>query len=122
VLAVGGAAGKSDSNDEVASTEIYDPATGTWTQCAPLNQGRRGPTATVLRSGKVLVTGGMYRRAGRLNSAEVFDPATGEWSDAGSMKGRRNGHRDIMLDDGRVLIAGGFSGINYLATCEIYSE
>ena len=60
----------------VASAELYDPATGTWTATAPLT-----PHATITRRrccpmGKVLVAGG-YRRQRLLASAELYDVGLG---------------------------------------------
>ncbi|CAF1417890.1 unnamed protein product [Adineta ricciae] len=42
----------------IAISEIYDPSSGTWSVTGSLAQGREQHAATVLKSGKVLVTGG----------------------------------------------------------------
>jgi N-acetylneuraminic acid mutarotase len=43
----------------VSSSELYDPKTGTWTNADSLNNARFGHTATEIRSGIVLATGGI---------------------------------------------------------------
>jgi hypothetical protein len=59
---------------ESRSTEIYDPATGTWKADTDLVTGRSAHTTTVLPSGKVLVAGGLDQHHARLMSTELLDP------------------------------------------------
>ena len=63
------AGGFSDGNGMMASAELFDPATGTWTATASLGLARADQTATLLPDGRVLVAGGGTA------SAELFDPA-----------------------------------------------
>jgi hypothetical protein len=65
VVIAGGWTGSINS----AATDIYDPATSTWSTGAPMNEGRRDHTATLLGNGKVLVTGSCCVSI----SAEVYD-------------------------------------------------
>ena len=55
------------------SAELYDPSTGNWSSTGVMSIARRYHTASVLGSGKVLVTGG-YNGGGAVNSAELYDP------------------------------------------------
>ena len=52
-------------------SELYDPATGTWSNTGNLNSGRRFHTATLLLNGKVLAAGGNGFNAP--NSAELYN-------------------------------------------------
>ena len=58
-----------------ASSELYDPGTGTFTDTGSLNVARTFHTATLLNNGVVLVAGGS-NSTGYLTSAELYSPAT----------------------------------------------
>jgi len=66
---------------------------------------RRSHSATLLASGKLLVTGG--ESAPSANSAEIYDPVTATWSAAGTMANWHANHEATRLSDGRVLVTGG---------------
>src|SRR5882757_3400656 len=83
----------------IASTELYDPGTGTWTVTGNLNAGRLLHTATLLPNGRVLVAGGWpdHTHNGIMASAELYDPATGTWTRTGSMNVGRAAHTATLL-------------------------
>jgi Ca2+-binding RTX toxin-like protein len=99
-----------------SSAELYDPVSDTWSPTAGLSMGRAGLTATLLTSGKVLVTGGFDDRGGDPASAELYDPARGSWSPAASMSTPRSGHTATLLASGKVLVTGG----HLTAAAELY--
>ena len=82
-------------------------------------EARAGHTATLLRNGKVLVTGG-GNNISFLRAAEVYDPASGAWSVAASMTTARYFHTATSLPSGQVLVTGGWNGGN-LTSAELYT-
>ncbi|WP_433519485.1 DUF6603 domain-containing protein [Nonomuraea sp. CA-143628] len=112
VLVAGGSGARDGQEDgALASAELYDPATATWTTTGTLSSARTGHQAVLLDDGRVLVTGGLLPtgagRAEPLAYCEVFDPADGEWSTTGSLGTARAGHQAVLLADHRVLVTGG---------------
>lgn len=118
VLVAGGNAIRSaDTNRPLRTAEVYDPATGQWTQAAPMADGRFGHPAVTLADNRVLVVGGAVT-VGRgqysaLAYCEVFDPVAGTWTPTGSLVSARKSHQATLLKDGGVLVSGGdIAGVN----------
>jgi large repetitive protein len=80
-----------------------------WTVTGSMATDRYNHTATLLPSGKVLVTGGisLHVAGNILRSAELYDPATGTWTATGDMTIERADHTATLLPSGKVLVAGG---------------
>jgi hypothetical protein len=124
VLICGGSGGYNGT--VLASTELYDPATGTFSPTGNMTTRRSGHTATGLPDGRVLIAGGQSNIAYSfevLHSAEVYDPSTGTFAATGDMKKERLGHSAALLADGRVLIVGGdgfVEGNLLISSAEVY--
>lgn len=81
-------AGGTDQSGPVATAEIYDPATGTFTSTIDAFPGtgtnmqvpRYGASVNQLSTGQILIAGGVDGSGNPLNTAELFDQTTGSFS------------------------------------------
>jgi len=104
----------------LSSAQLYDPATGTWSNTGNLNTSRRNFAATVLLNGKVLVNGGRNTLT-NLSSSEIYDPLTGSWQSVGNLSFGRRGHSSVLLSNGRVLTTGGTNGVITHSSAELFN-
>jgi Abnormal spindle-like microcephaly-assoc'd, ASPM-SPD-2-Hydin/Galactose oxidase, central domain/Kelch motif len=121
VLVAGGA----DANGmALATAELFDPNSGTFSCVGGLNGGvcnnsmvaaRAGSSAIALADGRVLFSGGISGNFisgySSIASAEIYDPVKNAFTaTAGNMAVSRAGHSSVLLNNGDVLILGGATG------------
>ena len=115
--------GVSDLNSDApeATSEIYDPAAGTWSPTGTMKHARIFHTMTLLPDGRVLAVGGDDPVGGPNSphsTTEIFDPRTDSWSPGPDLAEPRLDHSATLLPDGRIFLVGGI-GVDVLLD-EIY--
>jgi hypothetical protein len=127
ILACGGL--DADGN-VLATAELYNPATGTWTTLSgQFNTPRYGHAAVATANGALLLIGGQTTGGGFLASVELFTIPFGGPPTAGTFttvsKGLQSARANMaveLLAGGGILITGGAdSGDAALALAEVYT-
>lgn len=96
------------------TTEIYDPITNTWTPGPDLPRPRIAHQASLLASGKVLITSGIeigdffgLPIPGITDKCQLYDPVTNTITDAANLPAGRAYHGQLALPNGGALVVGG---------------
>jgi hypothetical protein len=81
LLVVGGYGVPTTGNLGLADTNIFDPATNTWTRVADMHHPRWYPTVTELADGRYVAISGNDTNGNHwADTPEVYDPATNTWT------------------------------------------
>lgn len=89
----------------VATHEVYDPATNTWTRLTPMPTPRNHLGAATL-TGRIHAIGGRVGGEMELTTHEIFDPVTGAWITGPALPTGRSGIAVVALDR-RAYVFGG---------------
>jgi hypothetical protein len=106
VLVAGGINATLGTCGTLASAELYNPSTGTWTATGSMSTGRYDFTLTRLSNGEVLAAGGTNCGGGGLTSAELYNPTMGTWTATGSMTVGNESSGAVLLQTGQVFVVG----------------
>lgn len=108
----------------LSTSEIYDPATETWTATGPLNIARANYRLVKLSDGSILAIGGQTGEGNpvvQTSSIERFDESTGAWSIVGQLQEPLQNFALAYVDDSHIYILGGLVGDNVTKHCEVYN-
>ena len=109
----------------VVDAELFDPATGLFTDLGSLGlAGRSDHSATVLMDGRVLLAGGVDARGNPIRDVDVYDPISRKIERLTAKLGSdRIAPIALLLPDNRVLIWSGTTANGQVqSTAEVYSS
>ncbi len=103
----------------LASAELYDPTSGSWTRTGDMHSPRTDYTAILLPNGKVFVDWGPPPTAQvSKNVVELYDPASGTWTETDFKRG--DNETATLLPNGKVLLAGGRAQFDVSGSAQLY--
>jgi hypothetical protein len=115
------AGGVSNGSGGLASTDIWDPATDSFSAGPSVNNAPGPCTAILLPNGKVFINGSGLMV--NISVAELYDPSSNSMTEI-SLNIQREFATNVLLPNGKVLIAGGFAIVNghgtALSSTELY--
>lgn len=106
--------GESATGEPLASVEVFDVATETWSALPALPDGRANHTTTALPGGELLIVGGARSNANGSPSPDdvrdtaiLYDPSGAGVVTEIALGAPRGGHHALPLPDGDILVVGG---------------
>ena len=114
--------GMDPAGTPLATAQLYDPATRTWSAVPNMSVARANHTATAISATQVLVVGGNSDAAGTTvtNTAQVYDSSSNTWTLPTTLSVARKWHTATLIA-GHVVIAGGNSGgASAITTTELF--
>ncbi len=94
------------------STEVYDPATRTFSAGPRMTQARAVYRVVDLPGGRSMLLGGVDAKNDPQRTCDYYDPKTNAFTKAPPMFDKRTVHTATRLSDGRIFVAGGLSDLN----------
>jgi N-acetylneuraminic acid mutarotase len=119
IFAVGGNQPGPPPASAVATLEIYEPLTNTWTSGADMAGGPRQWLAAGVVNGILYAVGGMDHTGALLTRVEAYNPATDSWTPKTPMSVARR-FLAVAVLDGRLYAIGGAGAAGNLNTVEVF--
>jgi len=105
----------------VASSELYDPATNSWTSTGSMVHAREGHILLLLPDGRVAAASQLSGTSGGapIPVIEAYDPATGKFSVLAVLQLTRTGYATWITPTGKIGVYGGTNSFEFQASAEI---
>jgi hypothetical protein len=107
------------------TAEVFDPETSSFMKVGSMRAAHYLGVASLLNSGKVLITGGWTATGGvvgGITAAELFDPGSNAFSGGSDLRVGRLNQSSTLLPSGDVMVAGGLDRTaRVTAAVEFYS-
>lgn len=113
IYAVGGEV-LSIGQGQLATLEVYDPASNTWQTRSPAPH-TKSAAAVAAIDGKLYVTGGFIASGAPDAATDIYDPATDTWSSGAPMPTPRGGAAAAVVD-GILYVIGGLNATGQIST------
>jgi hypothetical protein len=107
VLVAGGWISASTSSSAIATAQLFDPRSDTWTAAAPMEKARADARALALPDGRVVEVGGLSAEYTPLASVEIYDPSADTWAALAPTPVAEWWGTLVHLPSGGLLLAGG---------------
>ena len=104
VLLTGGCSTINCVGGELATAEVYDPATGIFTATGSFMYARHNHTATLMPDGRVVLIGGQNFDGVWPGRTETYNPADGTFSSSAIMVNAGSYHSALLLSNGKVIV------------------
>lgn len=109
------AGGHNENGDGIRDTNIFDPATNSWTKAADMSQARWYPSVTTLNDNRAVAISGSSTSTDWSDIPEVYNPVTNTWTQISGVN--TSDMRDIMyphpyvLPDGTLYVISPSTGV-----------
>jgi len=108
-------------NKLVNSSEMFDPATSSWSEVGSMSTARARFSLTLLPNGDLLAAGSQ-ESSSTTASCEVFHPELLSWKPSLPMNISRGAHGHAVTSDGATYVIGGISGTTATSAVEVFAR